>query len=393
MRNLEKGTFVLVLPWDLSHQGGVTGVVRHLKRNISDQGWLTPIVAVNSWEARVPRCVDAVWHLRFSVTGSSRIGGILKACAVLPIALWRLAKWLRAVDARVVNFHFPGLSPLGVLALRFLGLYRGRLLLSFHGTDVREPAHGLERRLLALVHQRVDALVACSVSLGDRLAETFNVQRDRVTVIYNGVDSNVFRPDAPRPEGMDTIPREFVLNVGSFIPRKDQGTLVRAFARLAVRHPNLHLLLAGADGPERGTLLEEAKGLNLGDRVSVLVDLDPAHVAYLLSICRLCVQPALAESFPLAVLEAGAAGAPVVASRIAGHDEIIEEGVSGLMFAVGDVRGCEASIQTLLADPKTALNLATNLRETVISRFTWQACGEAYQRLSTDEPATPGSSR
>jgi glycogen(starch) synthase len=202
-----------------------------------------------------------------------------------------------------------------------------------------------------------------------------------VAVVYNGVDSSVFRPDARPPADMPEIPASFLLNVGSFIPRKDQKTLLRAFAQIADRHPSLDLLLAGADGPDREIVLNEVQNLGLGHRVTVLVGLNQEQVAWLLAKCCMCIQPALAESFPLAVLEAAASGAFVIASRIPGHDEIIDEGVNGLMFPVRDAEACAAAIEAMLADPVKARAMADTLRAKVVTRFSWSACADGYRSL------------
>ena len=380
------GTYVLVLNWDPSCQGGVTAVVRQLERNITAQGWLTPVVAVDTWEALFPRRSGTVWHLRLATPGSPDLVGILKSLLLLPVVLWSLHRWLKAIEAKVVNFHFPALQPIGVVALKVLRLYRGRLILSFHGMDVRPPADRLERWLRPWLLERADAIVACSASLADRLSDTFAIPRNRVAVVYNGVDSSVFRPDAPLADDMpESIPASFLLSVGSFIPRKDQKTLLHAFARIADGHPELHLLLAGADGPDRELVLDEVESLGLGNRVTVFVGLKQAQVAWLLSKCCMCVQPALAESFPLAVLEAAASGALVIASRIPGHDEIIDEGVDGLMFPVRDAEACAAAIEAILTDPVKARAMAQMLRTKVLARFSWSACADAYRSLAIGE--------
>jgi L-malate glycosyltransferase len=380
------GSYVLVLPWDPRHQGGVTAVVQQLEKNIAAQGWLTPVVAVDTWEALVPRRCDAIWYLRLSTTGPPALVAILKSLLLSPVVLWSQYRWLKAIDAKVVNFHFPALSPLGVLVLKVLSLYRGRLILSFHGTDVRPPADRLERWFRPALLERADAVVACSASLADRLSDTFALPRNRVAVVYNGVDSSVFRPDAPLPDDLpEPIPASFLLNVGSFKPGKEQKTLLRAFARIADRYPELHLVLAGADGPDRELVLAEVESLGLGERVQVFVGLNQAQVAWLLSKCCICVQPSLSESLPLAVLEAAASGALVVASRIRGHDEIIDEGVNGLMFPVHDAEACAAAIEGMLTDPVRAREMAQMLRAKVVTRFTWSACADAYRTLAIGE--------
>src|SRR5262249_1529535 len=65
-RTESTGSYVLVLPWAPSHQGGVTAVVSQLERNIAEQGWLAPVVVVDAWEARVPRRSGQLWSLRLT---------------------------------------------------------------------------------------------------------------------------------------------------------------------------------------------------------------------------------------------------------------------------------------------------------------------------------------
>jgi glycosyltransferase involved in cell wall biosynthesis len=127
--------------------------------------------------------------------------------------------------------------------------------------------------------------------------------------------------------------------------------------------------------------MHDLQALGLAARAIVLSGLNPGQVAYLLARCRLCVQPSLSESFPLAVLEAGAAGAVVVASRIPGHEEIIKEGVTGFMFTPRDPAQCAAAIERALADKHRARGFADALRSDVLKRFTWSGCSEAYRRL------------
>jgi glycosyltransferase involved in cell wall biosynthesis len=175
--------------------------------------------------------------------------------------------------------------------------------------------------------------------------------------------------------------------VGSFNRGKDHATLVRAFASVAKTHPDLELVLAGPDGPFRGKVLEDLEALGVRHRTTVLVGLNPGQVAHLLSKCRLCVQPSLSESFPLAVLEAGAAGAVVVASRIPGHQEIAVDGVSAFMFAPGDSGDCADAIQAALSDPHRAQLVAHALREQVLNRFTWSRSASEYHRLTSGQAA------
>jgi glycosyltransferase involved in cell wall biosynthesis len=201
-------------------------------------------------------------------------------------------------------------------------------------------------------------------------------------VIHNGVDGSIYRPDAPAVPGLPRLPRSFLLSVGSFNPGKDHATLLRAFQCVVSAYPELELVLAGPDGPGRVRVLEDVHALGLQNRTTVLAGLNPSQVAHLLARCSLCVQPSLSESFPLAILEAGAAGAAVVASRIAGHQEVILEGVSGIMFSPQDPVDCARAIQAALRDRQLARELADALHQEVLGAFAWSRAAEAYRRLT-----------
>ena len=105
------GSYALVLPWSPTQQGGVTRVVEELEKGIAARGGLTPLIAVDTWDALVPREIGSAWHLRWSLIGKHSPLGVLKALAMLPKVLWRLDRWLRRFDVRVVNFHLPGCRP------------------------------------------------------------------------------------------------------------------------------------------------------------------------------------------------------------------------------------------------------------------------------------------
>jgi glycosyltransferase involved in cell wall biosynthesis len=377
-------TYLLVLPWAPHHQGGVSAVVKHLQEEIGRQGWMRPRVAVNSWGDRVALERDDAVYLRLSLLGGTGPGALVKGLLQAPRVLWGTHRLLRERRVAVVNFHYPGLAALGVAILRRLGLFRGRLLLSYHGTDVRPASDRVERACLSFVLRAADALVACSGSLADRMAETLHVPRSRIHVVHNGVSREVFRPDAelPRTGRLAGLPERYLLSVGAFVPRKSHVTLLGAFRRLAGRYPDLGLVLAGADGRERPVIEELIAARGLNPRVSVRVGLGEEEVAYLLARAAVCVQPALAESFPLALLEAGAAGAPVVASSIAGHQELVADAVTGLLFPPRDEARCAEAIARMLDDPAGAARMAAALRQRVLPRFTWAGCAQEYRRLA-----------
>jgi L-malate glycosyltransferase len=362
--------------------GGVNVVVRNLAKAMTERGRLTPLIAINSWEDSTPRQSGDIFRFRFSIFGAMSALGVLKALFVTPMRLWRTFDLLQKHNAQAVNFHFPGIAPFGVAVLRRLGLFRGKLILSYHGTDVAPPSGRIESLIRAFVLRSADHLVACSKGLAERMSSQFAIPVSRIDVILNGVDASVFdgigRPGTGLPH---PLPSTFVVNVGSFIPRKNHTLLLHAFALLKDRYPALHLCIAGAEGDERRVVEDAVRAHGLSERVHLFLDLDQFQVALLLSKATLCVQTSLAESFPLAVLEAGASGIPLVISDIPGHQELVRNGQTGRLFPLGDPAACANAITAMLDDPNGAARLAAEQKAHLRKNLTWVSSMQQYERL------------
>lgn len=375
-------SYLFVLPWEPDIVSGVNGVVRNLAKAMVEEGSLEPSIAVDSWEDWTPRQVADTLHFRFSIFGELSAIGVLKAVVVAPLRLWHTLRLLGKCNTQAVNFHFPGTSPFGVAMLKRLGLFRGKLVLSYHGTDVTPASGRLQRLIRDFMFKSADHLVACSDGLAARMATQFAIPMSRIEVIVNGVDASVFdgagRPDTHLPR---ELPSTFLVNIGAFIPRKNHALLLQALSLLKSRYPALHLCIAGADGDERRVLEEAARAQGLAERVHLFVELDQFQVALLLSKATLCVQTSLAESFPLAVLEAGASGVPVVVSDIPGHRELVRDGRMGRLFPLGDASACARAIAAILDDPDAAARVAAEQKARVRKELTWISSMQQYERL------------
>jgi glycosyltransferase involved in cell wall biosynthesis len=214
------------------------------------------------------------------------------------------------------------------------------------------------------------------------MSSEFAIPLSKIEVILNGVDASVFdgvgRPDTSLPR---QLPSTFIVNVGSFIPRKNHALLLHAFALLKDRYPALHLCIAGADGSERQGVEDAVRAHGLSGRVLLFVDLNQFQVAWLLSKATLCIQTSLAESFPLALLEAGASGIPVVVSDIPGHQELVSNGRTGSLFPLGDPSACAKAIAAMLDDPNASARMAAEQKVRVRKDLTWISSMQQYERM------------
>jgi glycosyltransferase involved in cell wall biosynthesis len=380
----QNGTYLFVVPWELDAIGGVSGVVRSLSNAMAETGSLKPLIGINTWENRVPARSGDTIRFRFTVIGSQRLAclDILKALVKAPLCLWHTHQLLRKLEVQAVNFHYPGFGPLALVLLKIIGLFQGKLLLSFHGTDVSPPSGHLERLIQSFIIRSADNVVACSRSLAARISQEFDIPVSSVDVILNGVDSSVYSGVTnSAPQLPQELPPQYIVSVGAFIPRKNHTLLLEAFMLLKDRYPALHLCIVGGDGNERRTIEESIKTHDLNERVLLFVDLNQTQVALVLSKAAVCVQAAIAEAFPLAVLEASASGVPLVISDIPPHREQVQDKQTGLFFPLGEPLACANSISALLDDPEKAAQMALEQKTYVCNNLTWQSSTQQYEEL------------
>jgi glycosyltransferase involved in cell wall biosynthesis len=371
--------YLFVLMWEPHHVGGVNVVVKNLAATVQRATNLRPLIGIGDWSATRPVQTADGLHLRFAVTGQLTPIGLVKSLLRLPSRLLTIHRFLRSNRVAVANFHYFSVDALGVALLKWLRLYRGKLVISIHGSDVRPAGGRIEAWLRAAIFGTTDAVVAVSEGLATRATSALRLQRKRISVVYNGVDHGVFRPDAAElPGPVDQIVGRMLVSIGRYDPMKGQMCLLDAFARLAADYPDVQLCMAGDAGEELSTLRLEAERRGVSARVHLLSFLPPQQVAALLARATLCVQPSRAEGLGLTLLEAGATGTPLVVSDIAGHDELVEHGVSGLRFPVGDAQACALAIASLLDDAPRAQRMAQTQRRRNLGAFTWTNCLAGY---------------
>lgn len=213
-------------------------------------------------------------------------------------------------------------------------------------------------------------VIAISSAVHAELTERFGLDPAAVTLVPSAVDTEVYRPCTERGRLMQLFelpPDSIVLgNVAQLIPRKGHGTLLRAFARLAAADPRIYLICFGR-GPLAAALERQVAGLGLAGRVRLAGFRD--DLAELLPELDVLVHPAEREGLGVAVLEALAAGVPVVGARAGGVPDVIEDGLTGLLAAPGDDAAFAAAIARVLADAGLREMLIVQGRCKVVADF------------------------
>jgi sugar transferase (PEP-CTERM/EpsH1 system associated) len=254
-----------------------------------------------------------------------------------------------------------------------------------HGNHFRHRHAGFLGRMrqswLWWIAARYAARFFCvSKDIADELASRRLVPRRKLEVIPNGIDTDLFERTSSRADIRRTLgiaPDAPVAGtVGRLNGVKRQDLLIRAFTQVCKRIPDARLVLVG-DGPMRDSLQALAKDLNLNGSVRFAgYQSQPERYLQMMDVFALTSQT---EGMPLAILEAWAAGLPVVASAVGGVPDLVQHGCNGLLFPSGDEDALAQLLRELIQDQDRARSLGAAGRQEVLARYSLQRMANDYQ--------------
>lgn len=242
-----------------------------------------------------------------------------------------------------------------------------RVITTLHGTDItllgNDPSY---RETVAFCIEQSDGVTAVSESLKADTIRDLGV-KSAIKVIPNFIDCVLNRRrDVPGlREQLAPGGQAVFIHVSNFRPVKRTPTVIEIFAR--VREQVAAKLLMIGDGPDMGEAVRMARRRKLTNDVAFLGVQE--QVVPLLSIADAFILPSSQESFGLAALEALACEVPVIASRVGGLPEVIDDGVNGFLHEPDDLDGMAASAVRLVTDPVRRKQMAEAARRTTEERF------------------------
>lgn len=300
--------------------GGVETVIHKLEQGLRDQGHVVQTAYQDKTlpAGAIKEEPDGISvHLKLPPTwkGFLRPSSLHSFFASL-IALYRI---LRTFRPDVVNYHYCTPSAAYFVLLRVV--FRYRFVVSFHGSDAL-TTQGLRKRAVPHILERADAVTAVSQDLAEIVQETFPGAYNPV-IIPNGIDYDYWSaPSSELPHRPQAEP--LIVSVGALKHVKGHDLLIEAFSTISKRYPDAHLVLIG-DGQLRTLYEKRIRDLSLGDRITITGWLQPDEVRAWLQEADLFVFPSRNEGFGIALLEAMAAGVPVIASSVGGIPEVVGE--------------------------------------------------------------------
>jgi N-acetyl-alpha-D-glucosaminyl L-malate synthase BshA len=295
----------------------------------------------------------------------------------------RMAEVAEFHSLDLLHVHYAIPHSVSALLARQMLAARGKhlpFITTLHGTDI--TLVGLDRSYLPITKFGIDesdGVTAISLDLSERTRDNLGVTRE-IEVIRNFVNCDFYqrnpalvaeqRPRFAKPG------EKLLVHLSNFRPVKRVLDVIEIFARVSAALP-ARLLLIG-DGPERSNAEFLAMRLGISDRVDFVGKQE--NVNELLALSDLMLMPSELESFGLAALEAMACCVPAVATRVGGVPELIDDGINGLLYPVGDVEAMAAGAISLLSDPVLHEAFSTAARRTAQDHFCATRIIPQYER-------------
>jgi phosphatidyl-myo-inositol alpha-mannosyltransferase len=350
-------------PYAWEAAGGVQTHVRQLAATLIARGHEVAVIAPGRRPPGEPHVRLAGRPLRF------RYQGTVAPIAPSPRAVRRVRRLVRSFRPDVVHVHEP-LTPSTAMFATLVS--PAPVVATFHAFAERSRLFDVAAPAVRPVWRRLAIRLAVS-----RAAAAFVSARleGEVRVLPNGVDVELFGRAEP---ASDLPPGRRILWVNRLDPQKGFPVAVRAFADLASDLDEVWLVVAG-DGRDRDAVdllpgLARERVLMLG-RVEH-ADLPPLHAA-----SDVFVSPAVGqESFGIVLVEAMAAGLPVVASDIEGYREIVRRGIEGLLVPPGDPAALAGAIRRVLGEPALARRLSEAGRARA-GQFSWETVAARIEHV------------
>lgn len=269
------------------------------------------------------------------------------------------------------EFHAPALiaalrarlglrAPAVVVRLHAPAFLTAKLAWESPDLDVRagEALEAAAARLARIV-------TSPSLALAELVARRWRLTSERIRVVPNPIDDATFTPGAVQDECAGRI-----LIVGRIERAKGHDVLVEALPRIREAVPEAHVLLVGSDGGATEQLERRAAQLGVREAVRFAGARDRGELPAIYRSAAICAVPSRFEAFPYAALEAMACGRPVIASKVGGLVEVIDDGNDGVLVAPESPAALAAAITRLLLDAPERRRLGRAARERVAIAYT-----------------------
>lgn len=371
---------LFVVPWD-QKRGGVNAVANNVATYLLSAGhrvWFFHPGTPGRPASKVTQTGRPGFDMRLCdpLVPAHRIRSTLAFWLFLPRTVWRLHRLLREHDIDAVNIHYASASFVYFGVCRMLR--RFALVVSVHGADlmpVGRPASRYPWRLRFLL-RACDTLTAPSRRYLETVLERFPHLRAKATYVHNGID--VAELQVGSSERVTAAP--YALTIAEHNEKKALDVLLRALSIARAKGFDMPIALVG-DGPLTPRLKELASKLGLDGQAQFLGYRELESVRELLQGCTFFVLPSRSEPFGIVLLEAMAVGKAVIATRVGGIPEFVEDGQNGILVEPDDPRALADALCAMATDSALRERLGAAGKATVLGGFTTAHMGRRFEAV------------
>src|SRR3954452_7983437 len=367
----------LVCPYQWDVPGGVQYHVRDLAETLRAMGHHVEVLTPAEHEDSLP-----TQHVTFAGrTVPVPYNGSMASLQFGPVAAARVRRWLREGHFDVVHVHEPASPSISLLVCM---IAKGPIVATFHAAKVRSVWLAALGPVARPWMEKISGRIA--VSDFARRVQVEHLGGDAV-IIPNGVHVAAFAEGPTLPGHTRGVDGPTIGFLGRYDePRKGLPVLLDAMRTVVRKHPGAQLLIAGRGDAEQ---LSDLVGEDLRAHVSVLGELsEEDKAAFLRSVDIYCAPNLLGESFGIVLIEALAAGAPIVASDLDAFASVLEQGQAGVLVRLGDSAALARALCELIDDPARRAEFTARGRQ-VARAYDWSVI--ARRILAVYETVVPAS--
>ncbi|MHA1595228.1 MAG: glycosyltransferase family 4 protein [Candidatus Baldrarchaeia archaeon] len=356
-----------------SKVGGISSHIRELAKSLSKRGHDVTIITVKKVEEAEDTNHHNVRVIRVS-------GAVIPGLKILsPLSLSDVKDALLGEKFDIIHVHHAFI-PISLYSVSVASKYGIPSVLTAHSLGVAHENHYLWRFLRVFMYpirktlENVNRIITVSEAVR-RFMKHLLPDYERFVVIPNAVDIEEFKPNKSKEELRRElclpIDNPIILFVGRLVVRKGVHVLLDAFRSVVKEIPDARLVIVGK-GMLRDYLEYKAKAYGIERNVDLRGYVDRENLVKLYMAADVFVCPSIfAEAFGIVIIEAMAAGKPVIATRVGGIPEIIDDGIDGILVKPHSVRELSDAIIWLLNDKSRLEAMGMNAREKVEERYSW----------------------
>lgn len=381
---------------------GSARFIRSMAEALVDRGHTVDVLIPYRADLELPK-VDKigvkafcyVWPSSLAIMGYSE--AMLNDTSLVPIS-YALAPLFAINEARAILslhlrhhydlVHGHWVIPNGAVAAIVSALIRKPLVISLHGSDVffamRKPMLG---KIARWSITRAVAVTACSAEIA-ACARQLGARDDKVHLFPWGADPTQFTLErsAARVALNLNADVSIILSLGRLVKKKGLNILLQALPSVFARVQNTCCVIAGS-GPELEPLRAQAVSLGIDDRVHFMGAVNWDQAPALLAACDVFVAPSIhdengnVDGLPTTVLEAMAAGRPVIASQVAGMELVVQPWKTGILTPEYDDMALADALTVVLTQPRLKKLLGDNARRAVEDKFNWGDVAARFEQI------------